>query len=58
MPGKTNRPPRGRLRRFASFMARDAIWWISPILVLIVLAGVFLIVVEGSSLAPLMYSMF
>jgi hypothetical protein len=39
-------------------MARDAIWWISPILVLIVLAGVFLIVVEGSSLAPLMYSMF
>lgn len=58
MAGQADRPKQGVPRRFLSFMARDAIWWISPILVLIILAGVFLVVVESSALAPLMYSMF
>jgi len=32
--------------------------WISPILILLVLIGVFLVVVEGSALAPMIYDMF
>jgi hypothetical protein len=40
------------------FNKKDLIWWISPILILLVLLAVFLVVVEGSSLAPLVYEMF
>jgi hypothetical protein len=40
------------------FLRKDLLWWISPILILLVLIAVFLIVVEGSTLAPLMYDMF
>jgi hypothetical protein len=40
------------------FIKKDLIWWISPILILLVLIGVFLIVVEGSALSPLIYEMF
>jgi hypothetical protein len=40
------------------FLKKDLIWWISPILILFVLLGIFLIVVEGSTLAPLIYEMF
>lgn len=49
----------GRLiRDLFQFMNQDKLWWISPILVLLVVMGVFLIVVEGSALAPLIYAMF
>jgi hypothetical protein len=58
MSENANRPTQGPLRRLTRFMARDAIWWISPILILIVLLGALVVVVEGSSLAPLVYSMF
>ena len=40
------------------FMNKDKLWWMSPILVLLVVVGAFLIVVEGSALAPLIYAMF
>lgn len=53
-----SRPTGGPLRKVLRFMSRDLIWWLSPILVLFVLAVAFLVVVEGSSLSPLIYSMF
>lgn len=40
------------------FMNRDKLWWMSPIIVLLLVMSVFLIVVEGSALAPLIYAMF
>lgn len=49
----------GRLAKdLFEFMNTDKIWWMSPILILLLLAGGFLIVVEGSALAPLIYAMF
>ncbi len=49
----------GRLiRELFEFMNKDKLWWMSPILVLLVIMSVFLIVVEGSALAPLIYAMF
>jgi hypothetical protein len=49
----------GRLaRELFEFMNKDKLWWMSPILLLLVLMSVFLIVVEGSALAPLIYAMF
>ena len=49
----------GRLfRELFQFMNQDKLWWISPILVLLLVMSVFLIVVEGSALAPLIYAMF
>ena len=50
--------PGSLLARAWRFMARDKVWWISPILLLFVLLSMFLILVEGSTIAPLMYSMF
>ncbi len=46
------------LRDLFEFMNKDKLWWMSPILVLLVVLSVFLIVVEGSALAPLIYAMF
>lgn len=49
----------GRLiRELFQFMSEDKLWWMSPILVLLVLVGALLIVVQGSALAPLIYAMF
>ena len=49
----------GRLvRELFQFMNQDKLWWMSPILLLLVIMSVFLIVVEGSALAPLIYAMF
>ena len=45
-------------RELFQFMSEDKLWWISPILVLLVLVGGLLIVVQGSALAPLIYAMF
>lgn len=49
----------GRLiRDLFDFMNQDKLWWMSPILILLAVMGIFLIVVEGSALAPLIYAMF
>ena len=41
-----------------SFMKEDKLWWMSPILVLLLLVGSLLLVTQGSALAPLIYAMF
>jgi fluoride ion exporter CrcB/FEX len=49
----------GRLAsELVQFMKEDKLWWMSPILVLLLLVGSLLIVVQGSALAPLIYAMF
>jgi hypothetical protein len=55
MPGAENA---GGEKRVSRFVKKDLIWWISPILILLVLLAVFLVVVEGSALAPMIYEMF
>lgn len=49
----------GRLsKELFQFMKEDKLWWMSPILVLLLIVGSLLIVVQGSALAPLIYAMF
>ena len=49
----------GRLaKELFQFLKEDKLWWMSPVLVMLVLIGTLLIVVEGSALAPLIYAMF
>jgi len=55
MPGADKAGEEKRVRRF---IRKELIWWISPILILLVLIGVFLVVVEGLALAPMIYDMF
>ena len=50
-------PQKGALREFLDFALHNKKWWLTPILVLLVLAGV-LIVLGGSGVAPFIYSLF
>jgi membrane protein YdbS with pleckstrin-like domain len=40
------------------YMNQDKLWWISPIVALLVIVSVFLILIEGSAVAPFIYAMF
>lgn len=41
-----------------AFMKEEKLWWMSPILLMLLLVGSLLIVTQGSALAPLIYAMF
>jgi hypothetical protein len=49
--------PRGALADFLHFALHNKKWWLTPILVLLVLVSV-LIVLGGSGVAPFIYSLF
>lgn len=40
------------------FMMERKAWWITPIVVLIVLFGVLIVLAEGSAVAPFIYTIF
>ena len=46
------------LGEFVRFMNRDKLWWMTPLVVLLLAVSAFVILVEGSALAPLIYAMF
>jgi hypothetical protein len=49
----------GRLAKdMLAFLRHDKLWWLSPILLLLLVMSVFLIVVQGSAFAPFIYAMF
>ena len=48
----------GLMKEMMQFVKEDKLWWISPILILLVGLGLFIIFVQGSALAPLIYAMF
>ena len=48
---------KGALAEFLDFALHNKKWWLTPILVLLVLVGV-LIVLGGSGVAPFIYSLF
>jgi len=33
-------------------------WWLAPIVILLVLFGVFIVLVEGTAIAPFIYTLF
>jgi len=49
--------PKGALTEFLHFALHNKKWWLTPILVLLVLVSV-LIVLGGSGVAPFIYSLF
>ncbi len=49
--------PKGALAEFLHFALHNKKWWLTPILVLLVLVSV-LVVLGGSGVAPFIYSLF
>ncbi|MDX2168154.1 MAG: DUF5989 family protein [Deltaproteobacteria bacterium] len=48
----------GTVRRLLRALNEDKLYWITPIVLLLVGLGVFLFFVEGSALAPIIYAVF
>ena len=48
---------RGSVAEFFSFVAHNKKWWLTPIIVILIVVGV-LAVLGGSGVAPFIYSLF
>ena len=48
----------GIVREFWSFLKERKKWWITPIIVVLVLLGVILVFAKTSALAPFIYTVF
>jgi hypothetical protein len=45
-------------REFFAFMKARKKWWLTPIIVLLILMGTLIVLTEGSALAPFIYALF
>lgn len=48
----------GIIREFWSFLKERKKWWITPIVLFLLLLGALLVFAKGSALAPFIYSLF
>jgi hypothetical protein len=46
------------LMEFWAFLRTRKKWWLTPIIVLLVLLGTLIVLTEGSALAPFIYALF
>lgn len=46
------------LRQLFVFLWRARLWWLAPLLVLLLVAGVVVIVAQSSAVAPFIYTLF
>jgi hypothetical protein len=46
------------LKEFLAFMRTRKKYWLLPILVMMVLLGVLIVMVQGSAIAPFIYTLF
>ncbi len=46
------------LMEFAGFLKSQKKWWITPIVIFLLLLGIFIVSIEGSVLAPFIYALF
>ena len=46
------------ISEFWDFLKVRKKWWLAPIIIVLVLVGALLILVEGSALAPFIYTLF
>ncbi|MGD2068792.1 MAG: DUF5989 family protein [Gemmatimonadota bacterium] len=44
--------------RIWGFLKARKLWWISPIVILLLLLSLVIVLVEGSALAPFIYTLF
>ena len=54
---ESEQPEGGIVREFVAFLYSNSKWWLSPIIVILLLMGL-LIVLGGTPLAPFIYSLF
>jgi hypothetical protein len=54
---KAGEKPKGAAAEFVSFVLHNKKWWLTPIIVILVLVAV-LVVLGGSGVAPFIYSLF
>jgi hypothetical protein len=57
-PSKDSSARRGAFRRLLSFLWREKIWWMLPIVVALVLVGALLVLGASPSVAPFVYVLF
>ena len=48
----------GIAREFFEFLRNRKKWWLTPIIILLVLLGALIVLTEGSALAPFIYAIF
>lgn len=48
----------GIAREFFQFIKYRKKWWLTPIIVLLMLLGALIVLTEGSALAPFIYALF
>ena len=51
-------PRRSKLRQVLDFIRARKLWWISPLVVILLLLSLLIVVVQGSALAPFIYTLF
>ncbi|MBW3534323.1 MAG: hypothetical protein KY453_03745 [Gemmatimonadetes bacterium] len=51
-------PAPSKLRQVLDFIMARKLWWISPLVVILLLLSLFIVVVQGSALAPFLYTLF
>jgi hypothetical protein len=49
---------RGLLAEIWDFLRIRKVWWLTPILILLVLVGVLIIFAQSSALSPFIYALF
>jgi len=49
---------RGLIRELWDFMRIRKKWWLTPLLVVLILVGALLVFAQGSALAPFIYTIF
>ena len=46
------------LKEFSEFLKVRKKWWLTPLVILLILLGVLLVLTEGSVLAPFIYALY
>jgi hypothetical protein len=46
------------IKEFLDFLNARKKWWLTPIIILLVLLGALIVLTEGSALAPFIYALF
>ncbi len=46
------------LKEFWNYMRTRKKWWLGPIIIFLILLGTLIVLVEGSALAPFIYTLF
>jgi hypothetical protein len=46
------------LKEFSVFLKERGKWWLTPIVVVLILLGALLVMTQGSALAPFIYTLF